>query len=190
MDPRQVRTRERVHAAVCTVLLERGRAGLTVDHLAEASGVARSTIYRTWPDLAGLTCEVFAELMTRDPLRLPDDAAGALEAYLNDYARRLNDPVYLAVLMAIIEGSAHDFEFATVHRRAFSQTRSRAGLIVRRLQREKMIDPGLTVAQCVEDIVSPFLYRRLVTQQSISPAQVNRLHRLLLHRWNPGVVSR
>jgi AcrR family transcriptional regulator len=185
-----MRTRERVHAAVCTVLLERGRDGLSVDHLAEASGVSRSTIYRTWPDLAGLTCEVFAELMTRDPLRLSDDPVRALQEYLGDYARRLNDPVYLAVLMAIIEGSAHDLEFAAAHRKAFSQTRSRAGSIVRKLQREGRIDTELSVAQCVEDIVAPFLYRRLITQQLISLNQVNQAHRLLLQRWDTRGVSR
>ena len=150
-----------------------GIAGLTVDRLAAESGVSRSTIYRNWPDMAALACEVFDELdrPRRDrPRRRP---GAALHEYLADYARRLNDPTYTAVLVALIEGSARDEAFAEVHRRAFSQTRSRAGAIVRRAQADGVIDEALDVQQCVEDLVAPFLYRRLVTQARITPRQVD-----------------
>ncbi len=48
-----------------------------------------------------------------------------------------------------------------------------------------MIDEALDVQQCVEDLVAPFLYRRLVTQSRITSRQVDDLHAALLHRWSP-----
>ena len=67
----------------------------------------------------------------------------------------------------------------------FSQTRSRAGAIVRAAQQQGLADPRLDVQDCVEDLVAPFLYRRLVTQARITPAQVADLHARLLRRWLP-----
>lgn len=184
-DARYERSRAAVHEAVCSVLVSDGLSGLTVDRLAAESGVSRSTIYRNWPDMAALACEVFDDLMHRDSVAVDKNAGAALHDYLADYARRLNDPTYAAVLVALIEGSTRDEAFADVHRRAFSQTRSRAGAIVRRAQATGLVDRALDVQQCVEDVVAPFLYRRLVTQATITRRQVDDLHGLLLERWAP-----
>lgn len=182
-DARYERSRAAVHDAVCSVLVTDGLSGLTVDRVAEESGVSRSTVYRNWPDMAALACEVFDELMHREPVDTSGDPATALHDYLADYARRLNDPVYTAVLVALIEGSARDEAFADVHRRAFSQSSSRAGDIVRRAQEVGLVAADRDVADCVEDMVAPFLYRRLVTQQRITSTQVHRLRDDLLARW-------
>jgi AcrR family transcriptional regulator len=182
-DARLLRSQTAVHEAVCAVLVAEGVSGLSVDRLAAESGVSRSTIYRNWPDMSALACEVFDELMHRDAIDLHSDSRRALHDYLADYARRLNDATYIAVLVALIDGSSRDPAFADVHRRAFSQTRSRAGAIVRRAQADGVIDKGLDVQHCVEDLVAPFLYRRLVTQIKITARQVEDLHATLLQRW-------
>ena len=184
-DARFERTRVAVHEAVCSVLVDEGLGGLTVDRLAAEAGIARSTIYRNWPDMAGLACEVFDELAHRDQVDFTGSVDVQLKAYLLDYAERLNNGVYTAVLLAVIEAANRDDAFADVHRRMFNQTRSRAGDIVRQGQREGIFDARLDVQQCVEDIVAPFLYRRLVRQISITRSHVNELHAALLHRWTP-----
>lgn len=183
-DARYERSRAAVHDAVCAVLVADGISGLTVDRLAAESGVSRSTIYRNWPDLAALACEVFDDLMHREPVDVDQDPARALRDYLADYARRINDPTYLAVLVALVEGSARDTTFADVHRRAFSQTRSRAAAIIRRAQQTGVVRADLDVARGVEDVVAPFLYRRLVLQARITPRQIRDLHAELLARWS------
>lgn len=184
-DARYERSRAAVHDAVCAVLVTEGLGGLSVDRIAAESGVSRSTIYRNWPDMAALACEVFDELVHRDEAPPVADTSEALHAYLSDYARRLNDRTYTAVLVALIDGSSRDEAFAEVHRRMFSQTRSRAGSIVRRGQAAGLIDGGLDVQQCVEDVVAPFLYRRLVMQTRITARHVDDLHADLLRRWAP-----
>jgi len=182
-DVRVQRSRSAVHDAVCSVLVADGLSGLTVDRLAAESGVSRSTIYRNWPDMSALACDVFDEMMHRDAIDLSSDSSSGMRDYLVDYARRLNDPTYIAVLVALIEGSSRDSAFADVHRRVFSQTRSRAAAIVRRAQADGLVDSTLDVQHCVEDLVAPFLYRRLVTQVRITARQVDELHATLLRRW-------
>ena len=184
-DVRYERSKSAVFDAVRQVLVADGIAGLSADRLAEESGVSRSTIYRNWPDLAALTCEVFDELMHRDTVEFADEPAAALREYLADYARRLNDPTYCAVLIALIELSMRDEPFADIHRRSFSQTRSRAAGIIRRGQASGIFRADLDVKQGVEDIVAPFLYRRLVTQAQITSRQVEHLHQRLIGAWSP-----
>lgn len=184
-DARFVRTRAAVFTAVQDVLVAEGPAGLTAERLAEASGVARSTIYRNWPDLGSLACEVFDELMHSEPLPRDLDPEAGLLAYLRDYARRLNDPSYVALLLALMEGAARDEAFAAVQRRMFSQTRSRAAEIIGAGKDSGSFDPRLEVRQGVEDVVAPFLFRRLTMQQLITPRMVSDLHRRLLERWGP-----
>ena len=145
-DARYERSRAAVHEAVCTVLVAEGLGGLTVDRLAAESGVSRSTIYRNWPDMAALACEVFDALMRRDEMVLDPDASVALRSYLDDYARRLNDPTYTAVLVTVIDGSSRDEAFADVHRRMFSQTRSRrsnSSVVISRSLQRRSIGPAM-----------------------------------------------
>jgi hypothetical protein len=65
----------------------------------------------------------------------------------------------------------------------FAQSRSRASEVVRRARATGVIDPGRDVVQCVEDLLAPFLYRRLVTRQRIAPWQVQALADELVTRW-------
>ena len=58
-DPRVVQNRRAVHRAALKLLSTEGVGGLTVDRLAEASGVSRSTIYRRWPDVPALVVAAF-----------------------------------------------------------------------------------------------------------------------------------
>jgi AcrR family transcriptional regulator len=54
---RTARTRAAVLAAVAAELLDHGVDGLTVDAVAERSGVHRATVYRRWRDVGGLLAD-------------------------------------------------------------------------------------------------------------------------------------
>lgn len=148
--------------------------------------MSRTTIYRRWPDLGSLMCDVFDELVHDEStvdLDGADTTTQALHMYLVDYARRLNDDGYLAVLVALIDGASRDADFAAIHQKSFQDTRSRAADIIRRGRKDGTFYSSLDVRQGVEDIVSPFPYRRLVGQQRISAKAVDELHGVLLKRF-------
>ncbi|MEX1280276.1 MAG: helix-turn-helix domain-containing protein, partial [Acidimicrobiia bacterium] len=60
-DPRIERTRRVVLGAAVEVVAERGFSGATIDAIAQRSGVARSTIYRHWPDRGDLLLEAVSD---------------------------------------------------------------------------------------------------------------------------------
>ncbi len=57
LDPRIERTRKVVLAAAIEVIGERGFSGASIEAIAQRCGVARSTIYRHWPDRMDLLLE-------------------------------------------------------------------------------------------------------------------------------------
>ena len=165
-----------MHAAALNLLAAEGVSSLSVDRLAEVSGVSRSTIYRHWPDMRALIVAAFDEVVHGDP------GADLLD-YLHDYARRLNDPTYAAVIIAVMEWSWRDPAFADgaqqdlrrhpLTRRGDPARRRGVGTAARR--------PDVTAS--VEDVVAPFLYRRLVLRRAITAREVDALHRRLLDRF-------
>jgi len=186
-DPRVVRNRRAVHRAALELLGREGVSGLSVDRLAEVSGVSRSTIYRHWSDLPTLIVAAFDEAVHDRPDR-PEptgDLTVDLLAYLRDYAARLNDPTYAAVTIAILEWSWRDPEFAATRARTFDDSRSRAAVLLRAAKANGEIGAGVDVPQGVEDLVAPFLYRRLVLRRTISERDVRTLHERLLGSWSP-----
>lgn len=187
-DPRITANRQAVHRATLDILATDGIPGLTVDRLAEVSGVSRSTIYRRWPDLSALVVAAFDSVVhASDPGEQPAsrDAPAALLSYLRDYARRLNDPTYAAVLVIIIEWAFRDPAFARKHARSFDQSRSRAMRIVQAGRASGAFRHDLEVDQAVEDVVAPFVYRRLVLRRRIGESEVRRLHRQLVASFAP-----
>ena len=186
-DPRVVRNRRAVHRAALELLVLDGVSGLSVDRLAEVSGVSRSTIYRHWSDLPSLIVAAFDEAVHDRPER-PEPTGELvvdLLAYLRDYAARLNDPTYAAVTIAILEWSWRDADFAATRALTFDDSRSRAAVLLRTAKANGEIRAELDVAQGVEDLVSPFLYRRLVLRRTVSDREVRLLHERLLASWAP-----
>ena len=57
-DPRVARSRAKLLAAATEILIETGPSSVTVDAVAERSGVAKSTLYRHWESRSALLVDV------------------------------------------------------------------------------------------------------------------------------------
>ncbi|MFD2419505.1 TetR/AcrR family transcriptional regulator [Amycolatopsis pigmentata] len=79
-DPRLDRSRSAILSAAVALLSEGGVKQVTVDAVTARSGVARSTLYRHFPNHTELLAAAFQELLP--PLRLPDPDLPARERLL------------------------------------------------------------------------------------------------------------
>jgi len=79
--PRATRVRNDVLGAATQILRSDGYAGLTMERVAAASGVAKTTLYRRWPTKAALCMDLYLDVAGRE-LRDPDtgDVARDLQA--------------------------------------------------------------------------------------------------------------
>lgn len=101
-DPRVARSREKLLDAATQLLVEAGARGVTVDAVAERSGVAKSTLYRHWGSRTDLLIDVLRSNVPE--IEVPDPALGfegALRALVAQVAATLADPRRACILPAI-----------------------------------------------------------------------------------------
>lgn len=92
-DPRPAQTRDLVLQAARLIVASKGQAAVTPTRLVELSGVARSTIYRHWPDAAAIIADAMADDTRReDPLHATGDPGADLRSYLLQLRGVLESP--------------------------------------------------------------------------------------------------
>ena len=102
IDARVERSRAKLLAAATDLLVASGPAALTVDAVAERSGVAKSTLYRHWPSREALMVDVLRENMPCIPQF--DSSLGfekRLRGYLRALADTFTDPEWARILPAL-----------------------------------------------------------------------------------------
>lgn len=173
-DPRVAHTRSVVVAAAAELLAEEGFERLTMDELAKRSGVARSTIYRNWPDRHLLLVAAFN---AASPFEPPPDTGGVatdLRAVAERLSNVLTNEALGRILPSMIGAAVHDPEIARA-KEAFAEGRI---AWVRRL-----IERGIERGEVREDtdvqmmavrFVAPFFHRWLVLGGALDQDFIDR----------------
>ena len=116
MDPRIERTREVVLRATLDELGESGYGALTVEGVAARSSVAKSTIYRHWPDKVALIADAFE---TSHQQMVPDTSTGGARErvthLVGHVAEVVLDSTFSRCIPALIEGAARDARLREFH---------------------------------------------------------------------------
>lgn len=112
-DPRIARSRAKVLDAATAILVEAGPRAVTVDAVAERSGVAKSTMYRHWSSRQELLVDVMRanvpDVAAPDPAL---DFATALRTLVRNLAVVLGDPEWRAIMPAMVSLQQHLPELA------------------------------------------------------------------------------
>ena len=118
LDPRVVASRERVLAAALDLMTETGLGGLTIDDVSRRSGVAKTTIYRHWPNRTALIIDTCLQMTDgdEDP---PDTGSieGDAKAILTELAELLFTARWSSITPSIVDAAERDPKIAEVHGR-------------------------------------------------------------------------
>lgn len=172
LDPRIVRTREIVLAATGELLVEQGFERVTIESIADRTGIARSTIYRNWPNRAELFVEAFDQICTFT--EIPD--LGSLREELRMLAAELVDGLTNAewgrALPSMIGAVAYDEELSAAYR-TFSERRSAiVGQVFRRAADRGEIAGRFAPEALAETFASGFFYHHLMARLPLGEAYV------------------
>lgn len=108
LDPRIVRSRRAVLDAATELLVEAGPRAVTVDAVAERSGVAKSTLYRHWDSRTALLIDVVSTNMPE--VAAPPPGLGfseALRLLVREVAVVLGDADWAALMPALLSLKQH-----------------------------------------------------------------------------------
>ena len=173
---RSARVQAAVHQATLDLLVQHGRAGLTVPLIAARAGVTPSTIYRRWGDLADLLADVAVERMRPDGD--PADTGsvpGDLLAWVEQYRDEMSSDVGLGMMLDVLaaKGGAQAEGKLPVPCQCAAFTASQIETIVARGVKRGEAVPEVDAV--MDTVVSPIVYRALFGAAPMAPEHAQAL---------------
>jgi TetR/AcrR family transcriptional regulator, regulator of autoinduction and epiphytic fitness len=162
---------------------EAGYGAFAIESVAARAGVAKSTIYRHWPDKISLIGDAFEAAHEHAvPSVAGLTARESLQRLLSHVAGVVVDSVFSSCIPALIEGAERDPRLREFrHRYSVLRRRSLAALIARGAAEGEFraaVDPDLAA----QALLGPIFYRRLMTSEPFDPRQVGDLIDMVLGR--------
>jgi AcrR family transcriptional regulator len=186
--PRSARADQAILAATRAALGDLGWGRLTVSGVASRAGVAKTTLYRRWPNKSALVVDAVAELF--DQIELPDRGSlrADVEGVVGQFAALLELPETGTSLMAVVAETTQDAALRARFRHAIVDRQK--GLVVegrRRAQRRGELapdvpghDPAPEIDLIFDVIAGAVLHRTLITGEPADAGWAERFTALLL----------
>ena len=151
------------------LLLDGGLAAVTIDRVVEASGVAKTTIYRHWPGRAELIWDTLNALIPTPPEPQTDGpVATDLTRFIVATGRDLTHAPWASVIPALLDAAERDpelFEFRS--RIAERHLQPLKQILLAAVERGEL-PRSVNIDEAVSFLVGPMMYRRLVTQEPLN----------------------
>lgn len=172
VDPRVLRTREVVVDATAALLTEVGFERICIDTIAERSGVARSTIYRNWPQRTALLLDAFGRFCAKgtEPIVSSGHLGEDLWALGRRLVSQLGDDDWGRTVPSLMSAATHDPELAEAMADFSAQKRKEAVALLSQAVERGEISRAERVESALERFVSPFFFRRLLTRLPLDDA--------------------
>ena len=164
--------------AVLHELAEVGYGAFTIDSVANRSGVARSTIYRHWPDKVTLIADSF-DTLNQQPR--PRDVPGGesprqrIQQLLRHLAEVFQESIFSACIPALIEGAERNPELRDfLHQQSDRRRQALIDAIAAGVAAGEIsprVDPDLGALA----LSGAIIYRRIMTGERFDPKRVGDL---------------
>lgn len=173
-DHRVERSKERVLAATYELLVESGLGGVSVDAIVARSQVAKTTIYRHWPDRAALLLEACANLESKPVVPDTGSLKGDLTVLALHVARQVRSK-RSTVVPSIMDAAERDPDIEKLFLKMQSEIDGTFRTVIERSRRRKEISKGIDASEIVLAILAPIAYRRWFSRERIDDRFVKRL---------------
>ncbi|MCG5219389.1 TetR/AcrR family transcriptional regulator [Streptosporangium sp. KLBMP 9127] len=159
------RKQQQIFRATLAMLAEKGYEGLTVEGVAERSGVNKTTIYRWWPSKSAL---LGAALLESDLLEFDAPDTGTLHGDLVALTRQivtlLTEPPAADIAVAALGAAVRTPELASSARTFFAERFARESVIFERA-RERDELPVHADPLLIMDLLAGAVWMRTVFRQ-------------------------
>lgn len=190
IDPRCVRSRQRVLDAALELLGEGGVAALNYEAVAARSGVAKTTIYRHFPDHEGLHLAAIEYAAPHVAMAATDDVVADVSGYLVALNAMLLGGRFGRVLPSVVDAGERNARMAATAKDTAGQRRSTMVDRLRRAQAEGQLSADVDPELLCAALVGPLFYRRFFSRQPTAPAFIAALTQAVLGPYSAVVFLR
>jgi len=160
--PRSDEARRKALAAAAELIIERGAANLSIEEVAARSGVAKTTIYRHWPERTSLMVDTVRSTFAH--VGVPDTGTlrGDLSTYFSGMVRADLSGKVGQLMPSLIDAASRDPELESVLDRL---TRDRTEVliaVVRRAQERGELPADLDDEVFFGTVVGPIVFRKVI----------------------------
>ncbi|WP_040796186.1 TetR/AcrR family transcriptional regulator [Nocardia higoensis] len=188
---RSARVRDAVRQATLEELVAHGFPGLTVDNVAQRSGVHKTTVYRRWRNAAGLVADALA-LAADEPWPLPD--TGGLDTDLRALTTLVHtgfaDPDAGPVSTAFVAAALQSAEAADALREFYRARHRQCAVLVERAVARGEISPEVDAAAVIRYAVAPVFHRLLITHEPVDESFTRRIADIAAAAARAGLLDR
>jgi AcrR family transcriptional regulator len=162
------------------LLAESGYSGFSVDAIVRRCGVAKTTLYRHWPSRANLLTGVIKELEGGGPLPETGSVRQDLLEFFAGRVRIAQTQRWERSMPALVEAAAHDSELAGIVAALTTQSLEQIAALMRRGQKRGELRGDIDVDLAASVLMGPFVFRRLLLNQSPTSHQVSTVVDMIL----------
>lgn len=117
-NPRTTRVRQVILDAAVSLLVEHGAGEVTASRISQETGVARTTIYRHWPEQSHLLLDTIDSLVApHRPTAITDDLEADLVTALTGLRTRMTRHPFRQIFAALLSNANQDRTFVTAQQR-------------------------------------------------------------------------
>jgi AcrR family transcriptional regulator len=165
--PRSEEARRKALAAAGDLIIERGVGAFSIEEVAARSGVAKTTIYRHWPERASLIIDTVRS--TFEHVGTPDTGSlrGDLEAFFSGMVRADLSGRIGQLMPCIIDAASRDPEIGSLFEREYP-----IRTIVERAQARGELPDDLDARVVMGTIVGPIVFRKIMQRMPIDESYI------------------
>jgi AcrR family transcriptional regulator len=179
--PRSEEVGRAVLAAARALIDEGGYPAATIEAIAARSGIAKTTIYRRWPNRATLVVDLLMRIATEVvPIPTGRDPQRALRTEMRDVAS-VADEMPGRLLMYLLGEAQHDPEVrAAIVEGVFRPRTEASARAVRRAQAEKSLREDVPPLVAVDLLFGPIFYRMFVRHEPPNEAFMQQVFKFVM----------
>ena len=174
VDPRIERTRTVVMRTAIDIVAERGFQGASIDAIAQRSGVARSTIYRHWPDKSDLLLEAIGAAVGDVTALTVGVLRTDLIAIATHLAEMLAAEPMGSVVASVVLESRREPALDDLRRRLISQRQQLAREVIAEAIDRGELDASTDSDAMAFDLAAPIFFRSMVIRAPLDSEWVGR----------------
>ena len=174
-DPRVARTRETVLRAGRELLEGEGPDAVTHLRIGEATGIARTTIYRHWPDRESLLAAVLTETSGNAAEIDSGDLRDDLHLYLEQLRRGTTGRRDRHGMAQVMARADYDGTFADLRRERIERRLAPLREVFARAIERGDLPADLDVDAAAVDFVAPVFFRRFFLGERLSDERLDAL---------------